>query len=223
MVKLKSWYMEWWSRRRAGVSRPCSCSTRMYCRENSEVVKPTNAVSATRNTLNGSTKNSLSIAMNGPSPMTRNVRAAAATSVPKLATTLTSAAKRRCPTTASTVAPMSGRPRTARISFTRVGSLVLLELLEMLQVEAVELLADLEEEHTENQHGDQDVERDAELDDHRHPVGRAGRREEETVFHRQEADHLRNRLAARDHHQERKHHARKRNAQRRAGYRAREL
>ena len=48
-------------------------------------MKPTNAVSATRNTLNGSTKNSRSIAMNGPPMTTRTVSATAATNVAKLA------------------------------------------------------------------------------------------------------------------------------------------
>ena len=99
----------------------------------------------------------------------------------------------------------------------------LFQLLHVLQVEAVELLADLEEEHAEDEHRDQHVERDAELDDHRHAVSRAGRREEQAVFHRQEADHLRDRLAPRDHHQERQHHARQRDAQRRARHGVGEL
>ena len=71
-----------------------------------------------------------------------------------------------------------------------------------MQIEAVELLADLEEEHAEHQHRDQHVERDAELDDHRHAVGRAHRAEEQAVLHRQKSDHLRHGLAARDHRQE---------------------
>ena len=53
---------------------------RMYGRENSDVVKLTNAVSAIRNTLNGSTKNCRSRTSSGPSRMTRAVSAAAATS-----------------------------------------------------------------------------------------------------------------------------------------------
>ncbi len=57
MVKMKSWYMLWYRRRRAAVMRPVSRSMRMYGREKSEVVKATNAVSATRKTLSGSTKN----------------------------------------------------------------------------------------------------------------------------------------------------------------------
>ena len=39
---------------------------RMYGREKIDVVKPTKAVSATRNTLNGSTKNSLPSANSRP-------------------------------------------------------------------------------------------------------------------------------------------------------------
>src|SRR5512135_482945 len=209
----------------------------MYGREKSAVVKPTNAVSATRNTLKGSTKKSLSRTSSGPPAITRAVSAAAATNVARLAATLTTGACSRWPTSASSAAPASGMPRTNRISimrlrrpnrgprpcawsapstagarFDRTGSsfLGLLQLLEVLEVEAVELLADLEEEHAEDQHADQHVERDAELDDHRHAVGRAGRGEEQAVLHRQEADHLRDRLAPRDHHQERKHDARHR-------------
>ncbi len=60
----------------------------------------------------------------------------------------------------------------------------------------VELLADLEQEHAEDDHADQHVQGDAELDDHRHAVGGAGGREEEPVFHREEADHLRHGLAS---------------------------
>ena len=70
---------------------------------------------------------------------------------------------------------------------------------------------------------DQHVERDAQLDHHRHAVGGAGRREEQAILHRQESDHLRNRLAAGDHHQERQHHARHGDTQCRARDRAREL
>src|SRR5215470_8845337 len=60
----------------------------------------------------------------------------------------------------------SASPRAPR-------SLALLQLLEMFQIETVELLADLEKEHAEDQHGDQYVERDAELDHHRHAVSGA--------------------------------------------------
>ena len=73
-----------------------------------------------------------------------------------------------------------------------------------MQVEAVELLADLEEEHAEDEHADQQVERDAQLDHHGHAVGGAGGREKQPILHRQKSDHLGHGFAARDHHQERR-------------------
>src|SRR6476620_6161350 len=127
---------------------------------------PTNAVSATRKTLNGSTRNWLRTTSSGPLPITRTVSAVAARNVHTLATTLTSGAKGRCPTNASTAAPATGNARTSSTSIT------VFQLLEVLEVEAVELLADLEEEDPEDQHEDEDVQRDAELDDHRHAVRR---------------------------------------------------
>jgi hypothetical protein len=81
-----------------------------------------------------------------------------------------------------------------------------------MQIEAVELLANLEEEDAEHQHGHQNIERDAELHDHRHAISRAHRAEEEPVLHRQEPDHLRHRLAAGDHHEEREQDYRDGNA-----------
>src|SRR5512135_64260 len=166
---------------------------RMYGRENIEVVQPTNAVNATRNTLNGSTKNCSRPASSGPSFITRSVSAAPAISVAKLMPTLASAAQARAPKMPRNTQPSSGMARTTNTSISLFP-----ELFEVLQVEAVELLADLEEEHAQNHHADQDVERDAELDDHRHAVGRAGSGEEQAVFHRQETDDLRDRLAPRD-------------------------
>src|SRR5689334_13683634 len=101
----------------------------MYGREKSDVVKPTNAVRATRNTLNGSTKNNCSRTSIGPNETTCAVSAAAARSVQKLATTLTSGAKSRSPMTASTAAPVSGSARTRTTSITSF-----LQLLEVLQI-----------------------------------------------------------------------------------------
>ena len=72
----------------------------------------------------------------------------------------------------------------------------------MMQVETVELLADLKEEDAEDQYGDQHIERDSELDDHRHAVRGAHRPEEKPVLHREKAHHLRHRLASRDHRDE---------------------
>ena len=70
MVKLNSWYMLWYRRRRLGVILPWSRSTRMYGREKIAVVRPTKAVSVTRKTFSGSMKNSSFQANSGPSAMT---------------------------------------------------------------------------------------------------------------------------------------------------------
>src|SRR5262245_52134176 len=147
----------------------------MYGRENNDVVNPTSAVSATRNTLNGSTKSWRSSTIIGPSAITRTVSAHAATNTSALIATLIAGAMPRCPTTARIAAPATGRPSTARISiilFSRPPrrtsrirahvcraprSLALPQALHVLEVEAVELLAYLEEEHAEDQHPDQHV------------------------------------------------------------------
>src|SRR5436190_22755152 len=76
------------------------------------------------------------------------------------------------------------------------------ELFEMMDVEAVERLANLEEEDAENERRHEDIQADPELDYHRHAVGRAGRSKEQPVLHGEEADYLRDGLTARDHHQE---------------------
>jgi hypothetical protein len=91
----------------------------MYGREKMAVVKPTKAVSATRKTLKGSTKNCRSSTSSGPPTTTRAVSATAAANVRKLTATLTVGASRRSPMSASSAAPASGKPRTARISITR--------------------------------------------------------------------------------------------------------
>src|SRR5512147_2652433 len=132
---------------------------RMYGRENSDVVKLTNAVSDTRNTLNGSMKNCSCAAVMLPSPITRIVNAAAASSVARLNAALASGAQRRAPNRARHAAPTIGLASRVRNS----TLLLFLQRLEVVQVKAVELLADLEEEHAEHEHRDQHVERDAEL------------------------------------------------------------
>src|SRR5258708_11380437 len=129
----------------------------MYGCEKIAVVKPTNAVSATRNTLNGSTKKSLPATSSGPVEITRTVSAPAASSVRPQAITLTIGASSRSPITASRSAPASGMPRTARISIMRRARLFpfplgFLQLLEMLEIEAVELFPGLEKEHAPDQH-----------------------------------------------------------------------
>src|SRR5262245_3670306 len=136
----------------------------MYGRENNAVVHATNAVNATRNTLKGSTKNCSAMASCGPSAITRAVSAQLARKVPRLAATFASAAQRRSPNSASTAAPNSGSPRHSTSSI----ALILAQRFQVMQVEAVELLPDLEEEDAEDEHADQNVQRDAELDHHRH-------------------------------------------------------
>src|SRR5438034_1914031 len=155
----------------------------------------------------------------GPPAMTCTVSTQAAMKVKKLNTTLSSIAQLRCPNAASTRLPASGIPRTK----SSVSNSVFLEFFQVADVEAVEALADLEEEHAEDQHADQHVERDPELDHHRHAIRSARCREEQSVLHRQEADHLRDRLPSRDHHQKRQHDAGHCDAQRRARHGACQL
>src|SRR3954466_3538474 len=140
-------------------------------------------------------KNCSSASLKLPSPITRAASAAAAISVARLNAVFASGAYGRSPSTAAHAAAASG------IASTTISStlLLLLQRLEVMQIEAVELLADLKEKHSEHEHRDEDVERDPELDDHRHAVSRAHRAEEQPVLHGQEPDDLRHRLAARDH------------------------
>src|SRR6478672_5166698 len=115
-------------------------------------------------------KNSSSPARSGPEETTRAVSAQAAAKVAKLKPTLMSRAKSRCPVNARATLPTSGMPRTKSSACTSV----VLQLLEVGDVEAVELLADLEHEDADDQDADQHVEGDAELDHHRHAIGRRG-------------------------------------------------
>src|SRR5450432_428938 len=173
----------------------------MYGRENMAVVQPTKAVSATRKTLNGSTKNCSFPNSKGPSTITRRVSATLARKVPKLSATLTSGARRWAPTSAKIRLPARGMPRSNASSMS-----FLFELFEMLQIKAVELLADLEKEHAEDHRTDEYIQRDAEFDDHGHAVRGASRGKEQPVLHGEKSDNLRDRLAPGDHHQKRKHH-----------------
>src|SRR5450631_437505 len=181
------------------------------------------AVSATRNTLNASMKNCSRPTTIFPWATTLEASADAARKVISENATLSSGAKRRPPYKPRISAPASGVPR----SRTNSTLLLLLQGLEMLQIQAVELFADLEEEHAEHQHRHQHVESDAQFDHHRHAVGRAHRAEEQPIFHRQEADHLGHRLAAGDHGEERDQDHRDRDAdgiaRRRAGERRNRL
>src|SRR5690606_18898743 len=135
-----------------------STSTRMYGRENSAVVRLTKAVSVTRNTLNGSMKNCSWPAVRLPSRITCADSASAAPSVTALKATLISGARRRAPVNASTSAPSSGEASSTRkstspppgeddVAAAACDSFILLQRLEVVEVQAVELLADLEEEH----------------------------------------------------------------------------
>src|SRR5687768_4369033 len=100
-------------------------------------------------------KNSRSQANCGPCSTTCAVSTQAATKVPRLKATLISIATLRWPTSASTTPPASGIPRTKRSA----SKSIFLELFEVADVQAVELLADLEHEHAQDQHPDQHVQR----------------------------------------------------------------
>src|SRR5579864_947775 len=197
---------------RGPVILPRSRSMRMYGREKIEVVQPTKAVSVTRNTLSGSTKKSLPSANAGPCATVCTASSIAAAKVRKLNPTLSSAATWCCPTSARLAPAKSGMAKTS--SSTQAS--VIFELFKVVNIQTVELLANLEHEHTEDQDADQHIESDAEFDDHRHAVRRRSRGKKQAVFHRQEADHLRDCLRARDHHHERQQHAGERNAERAA-------
>ena len=69
------------------------------------------------------------------------------------------------------------------------------------QLDAVEALANAEQEQADHDERDQHRERDADFDDQRH-AARAGCREDQAVFQRHEADHLADRVAPRHHHQQ---------------------
>src|SRR5256885_926332 len=127
----------------------------------------------------------------GPPEMTRAVSRVAAKKVAKLIAAFSSGAQPRCPVRASSSAPRSGRHRTIAIS-----TLVFLQLFHVPDVQAVEALADMEEEDAEDERADQHVERNAQLHHERHAVSGAGGGEEKPVFHRQKADDLRHRLLA---------------------------
>src|SRR5574340_1677599 len=160
------------------------------------------AVSATRNTLNWSMKNCSLNTTCGPASTTRTVSATAAAKVQKLIREFSSAAQLREPNKASSSPPSNGASNSA-VSCRSI----ILEFLHVRDVQAVEGLADLEEENAEDEGGHQHVQSDAQLDHQRHAVRGAGRGEEQPVLHGQEADHLRDRLAPCEHHQQRQQHA----------------
>src|SRR3990167_2167581 len=131
---------------RFGVILPWSYSIRMYGRENSEVVKPTKAVRVTRNTFSGSIKNNLPKANAGPVSMICTVSSAAAPKVTRLKPTLKSAATSRCPIRARMKPPSRGVNSTSNSK----SMSVLFQVFQIADIQIVELLADLEHEHTED-------------------------------------------------------------------------
>jgi hypothetical protein len=134
-------------------------------------------------------KNCSPKAKRGPLATISAVSKAEARKVPRLAMTLRLGAQARSPTTVSSAPLTRGMASMRTKKIHRPQSL--LQLFQVADVEAVELVADLEEEHAEDDHADQHVERDAQLHHHRHAVGGAGGGEEEAVLHGEEADHLR--------------------------------
>src|SRR5512139_2292154 len=115
--------------------------------------------------------------------MTCTVSAQAARKLPRLKATLMSRALSWWPTSASTAPPTRGQASRKARAFSSASTSVFLQLFEVADVQAVELLADLEHEHAQDEHADQHVERDAQLHDHGHAVGGRGGGEEEAVFH----------------------------------------
>src|SRR5512141_1795236 len=109
----------------------------------------------------------------GPASITRMVNITEAMKVHKLINELSSAAHLREPNTASNPPPSSGVRSSARSCRS-----IILELLHMGNVQAVEGLADLEEEDTEDEGGDQHVQRDAQFHHQRHALRGAGRGKE---------------------------------------------
>src|SRR5688572_15610947 len=162
----------------------------MYGLEKIAVVSATSDVIAISTTLNGSMNSCHcpSNAFTGPSRTTLAVTAIATTKVARLAATPSSGAQRRPPSTPSSAPAHSGIPsrKISRISISLPS--FFLQSFHVPDLEAVEGLADLEEEDPEDERAHQDVEGDSQLDHQRHPVGRAGRGEEEPVLHCEEAD-----------------------------------
>ena len=81
------------------------------------------------------------------------------------------------------------------------------KLVERLDVDGVEPLANAEQEDADDDEGDQDREGDADLDHQRHALG-AGGGQDQAVLHRHEADDLADRVAPHHHHQQPQQHDR---------------
>src|SRR5712692_7605592 len=166
---------------RPPVILPRSRSMRMYGLEKIDVVQPTKAVSATKNTLSGSTKKSLPSAKAGPCATVCAASSMAAAKVRKLKPTLSSAATWCCPMSARQAPAKSGIPKIS----SNTQASVIFEFFKVMNVQTVELLADLEHENTEDQDAHQHIEPDAEFDNHRHAVRRCSGSKKQPVFHRQ--------------------------------------
>src|SRR5215469_6319388 len=92
-----------------------------------------------------------------------------------------------------------------------------------MEIEAVKLLADLKEEDAQYQDRNQHVERDSELNDHRHAVGGTHGSKKQPIFHGEESHHLGHGFATRNHGDEREQYHRHRDADGVARGSAREL
>src|SRR3954470_4996436 len=152
---------------------------------------------------------------NGPTGGRATSSTSAAAKVRSEASAFSQAVVRSSGSTASSAAAMPGIARmasTARepgslICRTSLGGkeqgswLLPAVLVQEMDVDRLEALADAEEEDADHDQRHEDREGDADLDHQRHALG-AGRGEDQAVLDRHEADHLAHGIAARDHHQE---------------------
>src|SRR5438552_6105925 len=136
--------------------------------------------------------------------------ATAQTSVSRVPRTLSRAVVRSAGRNASNTALTAGmirialttsKPGSSLIAACRGSRSLTTELVERAKFHRVEALADPEQEDADHDQRDEDRERDADLDHQRHALG-AGRRQNEPVLDRHEADHLAHGVAPRDHHQQ---------------------
>src|SRR3954465_8090158 len=114
-----------------------------------DVVRPTKAVRGTRKTFRASMENSVFPPSMGPLRTICTVSTQAAMKVPVLNATLMSRALSRCPARASTSPPSRGQASRKASGWRTASTSVVFQFFEMADVQAVELLADLEHEHAE--------------------------------------------------------------------------
>src|ERR1017187_4957976 len=79
---------------------------------------------------------------------------------------------------------------------------LLSQLPQLTHVHGVERLTDTEDENAEDQHSDQNIKKDANLNHQWHSIGQRNRGQEEAVFKRKQSQDLRQCLAAVYHHKE---------------------